>query len=155
MSLVPRDPFEPLTPLREAMNRLFEESFVGPRLGFEFWTGRAFPLDIYESDDKQQYVIEASISGFKPEEIQVSAEGNTVMIRAAKKEERKAEKGAYMRRERYEGEMSRSVTLPSPIDASKIQATYEHGVLTLRVPKAEGARPKQIPVQVKESAGAH
>ncbi len=77
------------------------------------------------------------------------------MIRAAKKEERKAEKGAYMRRERYEGEMSRSVTLPSPIDASKIQATYEHGVLTLRVPKAEGARPKQIPVQVKESAGAH
>ncbi len=70
-------------------------------------------------------MIEVSVSGFKPEEIQVSTEGNTVLIRAAKKKERKAEKGTYVRRERYEGEISRSVTLPSAIDASKVQATYE------------------------------
>ncbi len=147
MSMIPRDPFEALTPLREAMNRLLEESFVGPR--FEFFTARTFPLDIYESEDKQQYVVEASVSGFKPEEIQIMAEGNTLTIRAAKKEEKKEEKGSYVRRERYAGEMSRSVTLPSAIDASKVEATYEHGVLTLRIPKAEGAKPKQIPVQVK------
>lgn len=67
MSMVPRDPFEAFVPLREAMNRLFEESFIGPR--FEFFTGRTFPLDIYEAEDKQQYVIEASMAGFKPEEI--------------------------------------------------------------------------------------
>jgi hypothetical protein len=48
MLMRPRDPFEALTPLREAMSRLFEESFVGPR--FEFFVGRTFPLDIYESD---------------------------------------------------------------------------------------------------------
>jgi HSP20 family protein len=142
---------EALLPLREAMNRLFEESFVGPR--FEFFTVRAFPLDIYESEDKQQYVVEASVSGFKPEDIQITAEGNTLMIRAAKKEETKTEKGAYVRRERYEGEMSRSVTLPSAIDASKVEATYEHGVLSLRIPKAEGAKPKKIPVKVKEATG--
>ncbi len=153
MSMIPRDPFEALTPLREAMNRLLEESFVGPR--FELLTARTFPLDIYESEDKQQYVIEASVSGFKPEEIRITAEGNTLMIRAAKKEEKKEEKGAYVRRERYEGEMSRSVTLPSAIDASKVEATYEHGVLTLRIPKAEGAKPKQIAVKVKEAASAH
>ncbi|HZR40762.1 MAG TPA: Hsp20/alpha crystallin family protein [Ktedonobacteraceae bacterium] len=153
MSMVPRDPFEALTPLREAMNRLFEESFVGPRL--EWWTARSIPVDVYESEDKQQYVIEAAASGFKPEEIQVTAEGDTVTIRAARSEERKAGKGTYMRRERYEGEMSRSVTLPSAIDVNQVQATYEHGVLTLRVPKAAGAKPKQIPIQVKEAAGAH
>jgi HSP20 family protein len=147
MSMIPRDPFEALTPLREAMNRLLEESFVGPR--FEFLTPRTFPLDVYESEDKQQYVVEASVSGFKPEEIQIMAEGNTLTIRAAKKEEKKEEKGSYVRRERYAGEMSRSVTLPSAIDASKVEATYEHGVLTVRVPKAEGAKPKQIPVKVK------
>jgi HSP20 family protein len=134
------------------MNRLFEESFIGPR--FELFTGRTFPLDVYESPDKQQYVIEASVSGFKPDEIQVTAEGDTVMIRAAKKEEAKAEKGAYMRRERYEGEISRSVTLPSTIDATKVQASYEHGVLTLRIPKTEEMKPKQIPIQVKEITGA-
>jgi HSP20 family protein len=152
MSMILRDPFEALMPLREAMNRLFEESFIGPRSEF-FTTARTFPLDIYESEDKQQYVVEASVSGFKPEDIQITAEGDTLTIRAAKKEETKTEKGAYVRRERYEGEMSRSVTLPSAIDASKVEATYEHGVLTLRIPKAEGAKPKQIPVKVKEAAG--
>ena len=152
MSLIPRDPFEALMPLREAMNRLFEESFVTPR--FEFFPVRTFPLDISESEDKQQYIIEASVAGCNPEEIQVTAEDNTLTIRAAKKEEKKEEKGTYMRRERYEGEMSRSVTLPSGIDASKVQASYQQGVLTLRVPKAEGAKPKQIPIQVKEGAGA-
>ena len=152
MSMIPRDPFEALLPLREAMSRLFEESFVGPRFEF-FTTARTFPLDIYESEDKQQYVVEASVSGFKPEDIQIMAEGNTLTIRATKKEETKAEKGAYVRHERYEGEMSRSVTLPSAIDASKVEATYEHGVLTLHIPKAEGAKPKQIPVKIKEAAG--
>ena len=148
MSLVPRDPFEALMPLREAINRMFEESFVWPR--FELFTGRFFPIDISETEDKQQYVIEASLPGIKPEEMQISAEGDTLTIRVARKvEEEKKEKGTYVRRERYEGEMSRTISLPTAIDADKVQATYERGVLTLRVPKAGGAKPKQIPVQVK------
>jgi HSP20 family protein len=56
-------------------------------------------------------------------------------------------------RERYEGEMTRVVTLPGAVDESKVEATYEHGVLTVRIPKAEGAQPKQIPVKVKEVSG--
>lgn len=151
MSLMRRDPLEALMPLREAINRLFEESIIGPRI--ELFTGRTFPLDVYESQDKQQYVIEASIAGFKPEEIQITAEGDTVMIRAEKKEETKTEKGSYVRHERYEGEINRSFTLPSSIDASKVEATYEQGVLTLRIPKAEEMKPKQIPIRIKETAG--
>ena len=148
MSIVPRDPFEALMPLREAINRMFEESFVWPR--FELFTGRFFPIDISETEDKQQYVIEASLPGIKPEEMQITAEGDTLTIRVARKvEEEKKGKGTYVRRERYEGEMSRTISLPTEIDADKVQATYERGVLTLRVPKAEGVKPKQIPVQHK------
>jgi HSP20 family protein len=152
MSMIWRDPFETLTPLREAMNRIFEESFVGPR--FELVFGRTFPLDVYESEDKLHYLIEASLPGFKPEEIQITVEGDTLLIHALKKEETKTEKGAYMRRERYEGEMSRSITLPTAIDPAKVEATYEHGLLKLSIPKAEVVKPTQIPVKVKEPAGA-
>ena len=60
-----------------------------------------------------------------------------------------------MRRERYEGEMSRMITLPTTVEADKVEATYEHGVLKLYIPKAEGVQPKAIPIKVKEAAGVH
>jgi len=152
MSLVPREPFGGLTPLRDAINRLFEESFIGPY--FEFFTSRTFPLDVYETSERQQYVVEAALPGFKPEDIQITAEGDTLTIRAAKKGEEKVEKGSYVRHEFYAGEMSRSVTLPTPIDLNKVDASFEHGILSIRVPKAAGAQPKQIPVKVKETVSA-
>ncbi len=152
MSMVPRDPFETLTPLRDAVGRLFEESFVRPR--FELFAGQVFPVDIRETEDKQQYVLEASLPGVKPEDIQVTAEGDTITIRATSKmEKEKKGKGTYVRREHYEGEVSRTITLPTLIDASKVQASYEQGVLMLQVPKSEGTKPKQIPIKVKQEAG--
>jgi HSP20 family protein len=152
MSLAPREPFGGLTPLRDAMNRLFEESFIGPRL--EFLTSRTFPLDVYETPDRQQYVVEAALPGLKPEDIQITAEGDTLTIRTSKKTEEKVEKGNYVRREFYMGEMSRSVTLPTSIDPNKVDASYENGILSVRIPKAQGAQPKQIPVKVKETVSA-
>jgi HSP20 family protein len=146
MSMMLREPFEAITPLREVMNRLMEESFVWPER-VELSAARAFSLDIRESEDKQQYIVEANLAGFKPEEIEITSSGDTITIHAAKKGEEKSEKGGYVRRERYVGEMSRTITLPSHVDADKIQASYDQGVLTLRIPKAEAARPRQIPVQ--------
>ncbi|MBE3561231.1 MAG: Hsp20/alpha crystallin family protein [Ktedonobacteraceae bacterium] len=151
MSIMRRDPFEMFMPLREAMNRLFEESFIGPPAEF-FW-GRTFPVDVYESTDKQQYIVEASLPGLKPEDIQVTAEGDTLSIRAMKKEETKVERGNYIRHERYAGEMSRTVTLPTSIEPDRVQATYEHGILRLSIPKSAAMKPKQIPVQVREATG--
>ncbi len=148
MSMIWRDPFEPLTSLRDAMNRLFEESFVGPR--FEMVFGRTFPMDVYESEDKQHYIVEASLPGFKSEEIKITVEGDILLIHAQKKEETKTEKGSYVRRERYEGEMSRSITLPTAIDPAKVEATFEHGLLKLSIPRSEEAKPTQIPIAVKE-----
>ena len=150
MTLILRDPFEAMTPLREAMNRLFEESFIGPR--FEFLTPRTFPVDIYESEDKLHYVIEAALPGFKPEELHITAVGDTLTISAVKKEE-KLEKELYVRRERYAGEMTRTFTLPFVVDVGKIEAFFEHGVLKLYIPKAEEVKPMEIPIKVKELAG--
>lgn len=152
MTLVPRDPFGAMYPLREAMNRLFEESFIPSR--FEFFAGHVIPIDVKETDDKQKYVVEASLPGIKSEELQITAEDDTLSIRVVRKEEKEEkEKGSYVRRERYEGELSRTISLPTRIDADKVEATYEHGVLTLYIPKSESVKPKQISVKVKELAG--
>jgi HSP20 family protein len=151
MSMIWRDPFEAMTPLREAMNRLFEESFIGPR--FEFLTPRTFPVDIYESEDKLHYVIEAALPGFKLEELNITAVGDTLTIAAIKKEEKLPEKEQFVRRERYTGEMTRIFTLPTTIDVEKVEAVFEHGILKLFIPKAEEVKPKQIPLKVKELAG--
>lgn len=144
----PMDSLMPL-PLRDVMSRLLEESFVPPR-GLElFAVGRGFPVDIYETAN--DYVIEASLPGMKVDEIQVTAVGDTLTIRAktAHEQEQKEEeeKGDYVRRERYSGEVTRTIELPSLINADKVEATYKHGILTLRVPKAEEVKPKTIPVR--------
>lgn len=153
MSMIPKDPFDVFMPMREAMARLFEDSFVGSR--FDLLTGRAFPVDIYESKDGQQYVIEAPLSGFKPEEVHITADDKTLTISARHEQEMKSEKGDYMRQERYEGEVSRVIALPTPIDAARVQATYEHGLLTLHIPKTEATQPAQIPIKSKETVAAH
>ncbi len=152
MSLIWRDPFEAMTPLREAMNRLFEESFIGPR--FEYLTPRTFPVNIYESADKLHYVLEAALPGFKLEELYITAMGDTLTISAVKKEEKLA-KELYVRQELYTGEMTRTFTLPAVMDVEKIEAVFEHGVLKLLIPKAEEVKPKEIPIKVKELAGVH
>lgn len=144
MSIVRYDPFDALTPFREAVNRLLEEGLLGVGR-FELF-GRVFPLDIRETRD--EYIVEAAIPGVKPEEMQVTAAGNTLRIQATRKREEKAEKPekpekaetsekpeVYVRRERYVGEMSRVIELPTPIEAAGVTATYQHGVLMVHVPK--------------------
>lgn len=156
MALTRWEPFESLTPLREVMNQLLEESFIRPmRFGV---IGRVFPIDVAELDN--EYVIEAVLPGVLPEDIHISVIRNTLTIRAttkpAVKPSEKPEKpAAYVRRERYEGEMTRTIELPTEIDSEKVAASYEHGILTLHAPKSEAAKPKQIRVDVKESAAIH
>lgn len=153
MGMTRWDPFESLVPLREAMNHLFEESFISPR--FELFTigGRPFPMDVYEAQDHLGYVIEAALPGFKPEDITITATGNELTIKAHKQEEKKVEKEAYVRRERYTGEVVRTIELPGAFHAEQVEATFEQGILTLHVPKAEAAKPRNIPVKIKEAAG--
>lgn len=129
----------------------FEESLLWPR--FEFLTLRTFPIDVYESEDKLFYVIEAMIPGFKPEELHITVLGSTLTITAIKEE--KLEKERYLRRERFLDEMTRTFTLPTEVEIEKIEAVFEHGVLKLFIPKTEEVKPKEIPIKVKELAGVH
>ncbi len=142
------DPFDAFMPMREVINRLFEESFVGPR--FELPSSKSFPLNVYETPDGKQLVVEAALAGFKPEQIHVQIEGDLLTIRADQKQEQSTEKGAYVRREITQNEMYRAMSLPVSIEAEAVEATYEHGVLTLHMPKTAATQPKQIPVKVKE-----
>jgi HSP20 family protein len=160
MALTPWEPFEELLPaplegavsLRDAMNRLFASSMMSPRWLEPF--GRMLPVDVRETDS--EYVIDASMPGVKPNELQVSATDNAITIRASHKAEEETKRGGtYLRRERYEGEMSRVIGLSSPIDPNKVTASYEHGVLVLHAPKTAAAKAKQIEIKVKESTTAH
>ena len=139
MAITRWDPFADMLPLRDAMNRLFEESFIRPT-GFGF--APAVALDVYT--EGEDYVIEAALPGLAPESIEVTVLGNQVTLRGdypAAPEGRQ-----YLYRERAGGRFERTVTLGSDLDADKVQAHYEHGVLRLTVPKAESARPKRVAI---------
>jgi HSP20 family protein len=151
MAMIRQEPFDAFVPLRDAMNRLIEDSFIGMGRFEPF--GRAFPLDIQETTD--EYIVEAALPGVKPDELQVTATEDTLTIKAVRKQEEKTDKSeTYVRRERYTGELSRIVSLPMTIDPNRVNATYEHGVLTLHIAKQPKVAPKQITVNVNEAVSA-
>ena len=88
----------------------------------------------------------AELPGLKKEEIEISLNGDTLTIGGERKHEEKADQGS--RTERYFGKFQRSLTLPVPVNAEKVNATYKDGILKVVLPKAEEAKPKQIPVSV-------
>lgn len=140
------EPFRDLVTLREAMDRLFAESFVRP--------GTAFPttfegpaVDVYQTKD--DIVVKAAIPGVKPEDIDISVTGDVLTIKGELLQEEKVEEGDYMRQERRFGQFCRELSLPTPVNADKAKAEFEHGVLTLRLPKAEAVKPRSITVKAK------
>jgi len=138
------EPFREMVSLRDAMNSLLQESFVRPA-GLPADGGPAMlPLDITENEN--EFVVKASLPGVRPEDVHITAHGDTLTIRGEIKavEEKKGEQ--YHLRERRYGQFQRVVGLSAPIDAGKAQAQYEDGVLILRLPKAEEARPKEIKI---------
>ena len=146
--LVRWEPFRDLISLREAMDRLFEESFIRPRAGWLAPLGAgALAVDMYETD--QDVVIKSSVPGVKAEDIDITITGDTLTIKGETKAEEKVEKANYVRQERRYGAFSRSMTLPTSIVAEKAKAEFENGVLTLTLPKAEEVKPKAIKVKAK------
>lgn len=138
------DPFRDVVSLREAMNSLLQDSFVRPAGALAGAGGGAFPLDVAENEN--EFVLHAQLPGVKPEEVQITVHGDTVLIRGETKAQEEKKGQAWHLRERRFGAFQRAVSLSAPIDADKANAQFEHGVLTLTLPKAETARPKQIKV---------
>jgi HSP20 family protein len=131
--------------LRDAMNSLLQESFVHP-LGHHGDGGAApLPLDVAETEN--EFIVTASLPGVRPEDVQITARGDTLTIRGESKAQEERKDTHHHLRERRCGQFQRTVSLSTPINADKAQANFEHGVLTLTLPKAEEARPKQIKIR--------
>jgi HSP20 family protein len=140
-------PFNDLNRIRNQLDRIFEDPFSLATPTSSFFEGWNPAVDIYE--DKDKYVVNAELPGMRREDIDVSLDGNTLTISGERKQEEEKKEGENYRSERYFGRFQRCVTLPSGVDANKIQASYKDGVLTVTLPKSEEAKPKQI--QVKTS----
>jgi HSP20 family protein len=138
------DPFREAVSLRDAMNSLLQDSFVRPVAATGGGDTLRLPLDVRETGN--EFVIHASMPGVKPEDVHITVHGDTLTIRGEGKshDERKGEN--WLMRERRFGSFSRSISLGTPVEADKAHTTFEHGILTLTLPKAESAKPKEIKV---------
>jgi HSP20 family protein len=146
-SLIKWEPLSDLVSLRDAMDRLFEDSFVRMRgLPAVFGT-EPLALDIYETADS--VVVKSGVPGVKPEDIDITITGDVLTIKGETKTEEKVEKGNYIRQERRCGAFQRSVQLPGSLVTDKAKAGFENGVLTLTIPKSEKSKPKTIKVEAK------
>ena len=142
-------PLTELMSLRQAMDRLFEDSFVRPSRALATFGESATPaLDVYQTPT--EIVVKAAMPGVKPEDVSIDITGETLTIRGESKVEEETKKEDYLYQERRYGVFSRSVVLPSGLKSDKAEATVEDGVLTLTIPKAEEAKPKAIKVKAKE-----
>ena len=132
------DPFREMTSMRRMMDRLWEP-----------WgrsEGGTPALDISETDD--EYIVQASVPGVKPEDLKLTVDNNVLTIagECCSEEQGRKEGERSIRQERRHGAFSRSVSLPSTIDAEHANASFEHGCLRLTLPKSEAAKPRQIPI---------
>lgn len=139
------EPFSDLVSLRDDMDRLFETFFGQHPEGREgFWT----PIvDIEESNGN--ILVKAEIPGMEKDEIKVSVRDNMLTISGERKQEIETKDKTFHRIERSYGKFSRTITLPSEVDADKVKAAYKDGVLNIILPKPESVKPKQIEVEIK------
>jgi HSP20 family protein len=140
------DPFREAVTLREAMDRLFEDTWV-PSQRRPANGARAYrlPLDAYVTPD--EIVIVANMPGVKPEDVEITLEGDTLTIKG----ERQApvENVDYVLQERPYGLFQRTLNINIPVEAGKAEAKYENGLLILTIPKAEASKPRTIQVVSK------
>ncbi len=156
----PRWGLTPWRPIRdmEDMERRFDELFSRPflpatwrRLPLEE-RGWAPAIEVFEKGDK--FVIKAEVPGMKEEDVDVSVVGDTLTIRGEKKAESEVNEEDYYCCERSYGSFFRSISLPSTVDAKKIEASYDDGVLEVTLPKAAEVKPKKVPVSAKKATSA-
>ena len=136
------DPVDTLLALQRELGRAFENP-----LGSEFGpSGRGVypPMNVFM--DRDGYVLRMEIPGITPASLQIETRGRTLVV-SGKREIKPPESGSFHRRERGAGDFSRVLQLPPDIDPTQTQAALKHGILTLRVPKREEAKPRQISVQ--------
>jgi len=142
------DPFGEIVSLRDAMSRLMEESFIRPRTVIRGPGAAALdvPIDLYDTGDA--FVLRAMVPGARPEDVQPTVLGNTLQIKGHvdMHQADPTHDVSWLVHEVPHGAFIRTITLPQRVDPEGASATFEAGILTLRLPKAEESRPRQIKI---------
>jgi HSP20 family protein len=144
------DPFRDLMSIQNELNRLFGRTYAGGESSGASGTttGAWVPaLDIFETQDK--FVVNVELAGVPPEGVDLSVEDSTLTIRGERDFYGDVPEEAFHRVERRYGPFARSLTLPQTVDPQRIEASFDRGVLTIEVPKAEQAKPKKISITAK------
>jgi len=146
MAIVKVDPFREFAAMQDRMNRLFGNAYLRDEdTGIR---GAWMPaVDIFETDS-HDLVLKAELPGLSREDIEVTVENSTLVLKGEKKFEQEVKEENYRRIERSYGTFHRSFTLPNTVDASKVSAEFKHGVLTVKLPFREEAKPRAINVEV-------
>jgi len=144
MAIVRWEPARELESMEiDRLNRMFSDFY-----GETFSRGWVPAVDVYETD-QHEVVLKAELPDMKREDISLTFENGVLTLKGERKFEQEVKKENFQRIERRHGAFSRSFTLPNTVDASRISAAYKDGVLTVRLPQREEARPKQIAVNVE------
>ena len=144
------DPFPSLSSFQQQMNRLFEETFSRSQSDDSALTTWAPSVDIFETAN--ELVVKADLPEINEKDLDVRVENNTLTIRGERKFDESVAEDNYLRVERAYGSFSRSFfSLPNTINADGIQAEYRNGVLTVRLPKREESKPKQVKINVSSN----
>lgn len=150
-------PSSELAGLHSAMDRLFSDVFGPAYRGFMTedggmmdGMGQHLPVNIQETD--MGYRIEGPLPGVKPDDVEITFQDGVLSIKARRSEERKQEERNYVRREVFFGNYHRQIALPGDVQADKIKASFENGVLTIEVPRARRPQPARIQVQPGQQA---
>lgn len=151
MSLTRWQPLREMMALRDAVDRLFDESaFPGGTLARSRGAINPLPLDLIERDE--ELIVRAAVPGFDPEQIDISLQGDTLTLRGSMETQRKDDEENYHLREYRASSFHRSIRLPAAVDADNATAECKNGVLTLHLPKAERETARRIAVNRSESA---
>ena len=146
MAIVRFDPFREFSTLQDQVNRIFGDVYLRDE---GVTAGRSWvpSIDIFETDS-HDVVIKAELPDMTREDIEVTVEHDTLTLRGERKLPGDVKEGQFRRVERHYGAFSRSFALPKTVDASKVSADYKNGILTVKLPFREEARPRTINVEV-------
>ena len=147
MALVRWDPTRELDSLQGEMNRLFSTFFDTPKTGGNGGARRWIPpMDLVETQD--HFVLKADLPGMGEQDVSIELENNVLTIAGERKTEHEEQHEGFYRLERATGSFSRALTLPEGIDAEAVTAAFDNGVLTVRIPKPEQAKPRKVKIGV-------
>ena len=139
-------PYRGPNSLQEQVNRLFDDTFSSHRAGQSDLATWAPAVDVFETEN--ELVVKADLPDMNEKDIDARVENNTLTVRGERKFEQQANEDNYLRIERAYGTFTRSFSLPNTVNPEAIRAEYRNGVLTVRMPKREESKPKQIKIGV-------